>query len=48
MLLPLLTKEVEEAEDVRRAGVGDRLAVSLDELLRETVRLACDRVSWRL
>ena len=37
-LLPLLTREAEEAEDVHRAGVGDRLAASVDELLRETVR----------
>ena len=38
MLLPLLTKEFEEAEDVHRAGVGDKLSASVDELLRETVR----------
>ena len=37
-LLPLLAKEAEEAEEVHRAGVGDRLAASIDELLRETVR----------
>ena len=37
-LLPLLVKEAEEAEDVHRAGVGDRLAAAVDGLLRETVR----------
>ena len=38
VLLPLLTKEFEEAEDVHRAGVGDQLSSSVDSLLRETVR----------
>ena len=38
MLLPLLTKEYEHVEDLHRAGVGDKLGSSVDELLRETVR----------
>ena len=47
-LLPLLTREVEEAEDVHRAGVGDGLAASVDELLRETVRALAKLVRVRV
>ena len=36
-LLPLLVKEAEEAEDVHRAGVGDRLAAAVDGLLTLTL-----------
>ena len=47
-LLPLLVKEAEEAEDVHRAGVGDRLAAAVDGLLRETVRALSKLAQLRL